>query len=143
METLFTAKEQTAHRNAFIAEAHQKAWAAACHADFISKNLNELIGRYQKLQAEDREHENAIKTNADGLDSHTVENRNNRNELQKKRTGIAQEMKAIATNTQQGAQSMQKLLDSVDQNLLLAEHAKDWSWKQPVDKEEQNETVAE
>ncbi len=44
----------------------------------------------------------------------------------------------IAQNTQQGAASMQKLLDSKEQNLMLADHAKDWSWvevEEPKDDE--------
>jgi len=126
----FNQKEQTEHRKAFIADCMFKAWGAACHADWMQKSLNELIAQYQKLQAEDKALETEITANADGFNGHTVENRNKRNELQKRRTTIGNNMKLIATNTQQGAQAMQRLLDSVDQNLLLADHAKEWSWKE-------------
>ena len=136
----FTEKQQKAHRDAFIEEARLKAWGAACHAGWIEKSLNELIAHYQKLQAEDKAIEAEIKANLDSLDGHTVANRNKRAELQKKRTNIAQQMKLIATNTQQGAASMQKLIDSREQNLLLAEHAKDWSW---LEVEEPKEVPAE
>jgi hypothetical protein len=139
----FNTKEQAAHRKAFIDECLQKAWGAACHAGFIEKNLNESIAAYQKLQAEDKKLDEEINTYADALDQHTVANRNKRAELQKTRTNIANEMKLIARNTQQGAESMQKLLTSKEQNLLLAEHAKDWSWvekEKPTVSEEPNET---
>lgn len=127
MET-FTTKEQTAYRKSFIEECTQKVWGAACHAGWLEKNLNENIGNYQKLQVEDKALEAAIKANLEGPGGHTVENRNKRIGLQKKRNDIAQTQKIIAQNTQMGAASMQKLLDSVEQNLLLAKHAKDWSW---------------
>lgn len=129
----FNQKEQTEHRKAFIDDCTHKAWGAACHAAWMEKSLNELIAHYQKLQAEDKEIEAAIKVNADGFDNHTVENRNKRAEMQKKRTDIDKQMKLIAKNTQEGAAAMQRLLDSVDQNLLLAEHAKDWQWKENAD----------
>lgn len=136
----FSEAQQKVQRHAFIADCMEKAWGAACHAAWMQKNLNELIAHYQKLQAEDKELEGEIKTNADALDYHTVENREKRATMMKKRTNIANQMKLIATNTKDGAAAMQRLLDSVDQNLLLAEHAKDWSW---IEKEEPKETPAE
>jgi transcriptional regulator with PAS, ATPase and Fis domain len=126
----FNQKEQTEQRKTFIADCMEKAWGAACHASWMEQSLNELIAHYQKLQAEDKEVEAAIKANAEGFDNHTVENRNKRAEMQKKRTDISNQMKLIAKNTQEGAAAMQRLLDSVDQNLLLADHAKEWSWKE-------------
>jgi hypothetical protein len=142
----FTAKEQTEHRKSFIDDCLHKAWGAACHAGWIEKSLTELIAAYQKLQVEDKELETAIKANAEGFDNHTVENRNKRAEMQKKRFNIANQMKLIAKNTQEGAESMQKLLNSVDQNLTLADHAKDWSWvekAEPTVSEETTNEVAE
>jgi hypothetical protein len=130
--------QQSTHRKDFINDCMQKAWGAACHAAWMEKSLNELIAHYQKLQADDKAIEADIKTNVDGLDTHSVANRNKRAEMQKTRTNIGNQMKLIAKNTQEGAVAMQKLLDSVDQNLLLADHAKDWSW---IEKEEP--TVAE
>jgi hypothetical protein len=85
MENRFTDKEQTAQCKAFIADCHQKAWGAACHASWLEKSLNELIARYQRLQKEDKEVEAEIKANLEGLDGHTVANRNKRNELAKRR----------------------------------------------------------
>ena len=38
----FTKPEQTKHRKAFIDECRQKAWGAACHADWIAKGLEGL-----------------------------------------------------------------------------------------------------
>jgi hypothetical protein len=136
----FNQKEQTEHRKAFIEDCLHKAWGAACHADWMQKSLNELVAHYQKLQVEDKELEKQIQENLDGFDGHTVANRNKRNELAKKRNAIANQMKLIGQNTQQGAQAMQRLLDSVDQNLLLADFAKDWSW---VEKAEPRQEAAE
>jgi hypothetical protein len=124
----FTEKQQKAHRQGFIDDCMDKAWGAACHADWISKSLTELVTEYQKLQAEDKALEAQITANAEGFNGHTVANRNKRNELQKRRNAIANTMKLVATNSQKGAETMQRLLDSVDQNLLLADFAKDWSW---------------
>jgi hypothetical protein len=42
-------------------------------------------------------------------------------------------MKLVGKNTQEGAGAMQRLLDNVDQNLLLAEHAKTWEWQETGD----------
>jgi hypothetical protein len=130
----FNEKEQTAQRKAFIADCIEKAWGAACHADWIQKSLNELVAHYQKLQAEDKEIEAVIKANAEGFDNHTVENRNKRAAMQKKRTDVGNQMKLIAENTREGGNAMRRLLDSVDQNLLLADFAKDWSWKEVDEK---------
>jgi hypothetical protein len=129
----FNQKEQTGHRKSFIDDCTRKAWGAACHAAWMEKSLNELIAHYQALQAEDKGLEAEAKANAEGFDGHTVENRHKRAEMQKKRTDIGNQMKLVAKNTQEGAVAMQRLLDSVDQNLLLADHAKDWSW---IEKEE-------
>jgi hypothetical protein len=45
----FTDAPQERHPEVFMQECRQKAWAAACHADWISKTLDELLGQYQKL----------------------------------------------------------------------------------------------
>jgi hypothetical protein len=46
---------------AFIDECRQKAWGAACHADWISKGVDDIMAHYQKLQPEDRALEEAIR----------------------------------------------------------------------------------
>jgi chromosome segregation ATPase len=124
----FSDGEQIEHRESFIKDCMQKAWGAACHADWIQKSLDKLLAHYQSLKAQDRELDERMKTNADGVNGHTKENRNLRADLQKQRSGIDRQMRLIAQNVQQGATTMQKMLDSVDQNLLLADHAKGWSW---------------
>lgn len=136
----FNQKQQTEHRNAVMEDCERKAWAAACQADWISTKLTENIAEYQRLQAEDKALEKEIKENAEGFNSHTVENRNKRAELQKKRASIEKLMKAVAVNTQEGSKRMQLFLDSVDQNLALADHAKNWNW---VEKDEPEEVPAE
>ena len=129
----FNDKQQASLRANFIDDCHGKAWGASCHASWMQKSLNELIAHYKKLQIDDHELEAKINSLEDALDYHTVENRQKRAELSKNPTNINNQMKLVAKNTQEGAVALQRLLDSVDQNLLLADYAKDWSW---VEKEE-------
>jgi predicted nucleic acid-binding Zn-ribbon protein len=46
----FTEKQQAAHRKTFIEECQHKAWGARCHAEWISKQLDDLVAQFQKLQ---------------------------------------------------------------------------------------------
>ena len=39
----FTEEQQKTHREAFINDGRQKAWNAACHAEWISKELDDLL----------------------------------------------------------------------------------------------------
>jgi hypothetical protein len=49
----FTPEQQQQRRQAFIDECHQKAWGAACHADWIGSQLDKLVSDYGKPKAED------------------------------------------------------------------------------------------
>jgi hypothetical protein len=69
-------RQQHQHRDAFIQECRQKAWGALCHAEWISKNLDDLLALYQKFQAEDAGLADQIKETE--IDYHTVENRTKR-----------------------------------------------------------------
>ena len=53
----------------------QKAWSAACHADWIAKQLDKLIEDYGKLKAEDEKLEVEIKTLETAVDHHTKDSR--------------------------------------------------------------------
>lgn len=128
----FTEAEQKEHRKAFIEECRQKAWGAACHADFISKNLDDVIVRFEQMQEDDRKLEAEIKALAGAIDSHTVENRNKRKALQEKRDNLTQAVQAVAKNAQEGSQGLQQLLQSVEATLALAKHAETWEWKETV-----------
>lgn len=136
----FTKPEQTKHRKAFIDECRQKAWGAACHADWIAKGIEGLAAHYEKLQAEDRALEEAIKSADNAVDYHTVENRNKRKAFQERRNVVAQQMKLIGENVQQAQRSQQQLYTSVESNLELAKHAEDWEWKEAVP-EQKNEAA--
>jgi hypothetical protein len=125
----FTKPEQTKHRKQFIDECRQKAWGAACHADWISKGLAGITAHYEKLKAEDRALEEAIKAAELAVDYHTVENRNKRKSMQERRNTLAQQMKLISENAQQGQRSLQQLYASMESNLELAKHAEEWEWK--------------
>jgi multidrug resistance efflux pump len=127
---IFTKPEQTEHRKAFIEECRQKAWGAACHADWISKGMDEIMASYTKLQAEDSELEAAIKAAEVAPDYHTVENRNKRKAMQERRNTLAKQMELLAKNMQQGQQAMAQLIQSTEASLALAKHAEGWEWKE-------------
>jgi seryl-tRNA synthetase len=126
----FTEAQQKEHRKVFIEECHHKAWGAACHADWISKSMDELLAKYQKLQEQDKTLEADSKELASAIDSHTVDNRNKRKGIQERRDKMAEDMKAIAANAQQGQQALQNLLQSIESALGLAKHAEAWEWKE-------------
>ena len=57
----FTDKQQKQHRAEFIEDCRQKAWNAACNADYIAKHFDELLAEYEKLKKEDTEYEAQIR----------------------------------------------------------------------------------
>jgi hypothetical protein len=126
----FTDTQQKQHRKAFIEECRQKAWSAACHADFISKGIDDLMAHYQKLQEEDRELEANIKEADSAIDYHTVDNRQKRKGMQEKRYQLAKQMQLIGQNAQEGHKAMTQLQASVEGALHLAGHAEKWEWKE-------------
>lgn len=132
----FTDNQQHEHREAFIHECRQKAWGALCHAEWISKNLDDLLALYQKFQAEDGELAASIKEAETAIDYHTVENRTKRKGMQERRNKLAQDMKALGENIGRGQQSLAQLHQSVETNLQLARHAETWSWQDVEAKEE-------
>ena len=126
----FTDKQQKDHRAAFIHESRQKAWGAACNADWIAKSLDELMAQYKKLQEDDRTLEADIKELEGALDSHTVDNRNKRKALQEKRNNLTKVFQTLAQNMQLGQQTMRQLQQTIETNLQLAKHAETWAWKE-------------
>jgi len=138
----FTEKQQKEHRAAFITECRQKAWGAACNAEWIGKQMDELMAQYTKMQEEDGSLEGEIKTLEAALDSHTKDNREQRKALQERRTRIASQMQALANNATEGQKAMQNLYASVETNLALAKHAEEWSWKEVKSLEIAEEEIA-
>jgi hypothetical protein len=126
----FTETQQREHRKAFIQECRQKAWGALCHAEWISKNLDDLLALYQKFQAEDAGLADQIKEAETAIDYHTVESRNKRKGMQERRNKLAHDMKALGENMQRGQQSLAQIHQSVETNVQLATHAEMWSWKE-------------
>jgi hypothetical protein len=126
----FTEKQQVTHRKAFIEECRQKAWGAACHADWISKGLDELLAHYGKLKQEDGELEAKIKEAETALDYHTVENRNKRKAMQERRNALARQMQFMLQHHEEARKAMQNLYQSIESNLALAKHADGWEWKE-------------
>lgn len=132
---IFTAEEQQEHRAAFIRECRQKAWGAACHADFIGKQLDDLTAEYAKAKAEDNQFAADIHASETALDYHTVENRDKRKEMQARRTYLSKVMEAIGANMGQGQKVMQGMLQSVESNGALAKHAEGWGLEEKTEPE--------
>jgi hypothetical protein len=117
-----------------IDERCQKAWGAACHADWISNGVDAIIAHYQKLQAEDRALEEAITAAEAAVEYHTVENLNKRKSMQERCNTLAQQMKLIGENAQQGQKALEDLYRGMESNLALAKHAEERSvrrWGEP------------
>ena len=126
----FTDDQQAQHRETFIEECRQKAWGAACHADWIGKQLDDIASQYEKLKAEDAGCAAEIKALETALDHHTVENRQKRKQLQDRRSTLVPVQNQLAESMRQGQKAMQQLYASVESALGLANHAEGWSWKQ-------------
>jgi hypothetical protein len=126
----FTTEQQKEHREAFIKDCRQRAWASACRAEWIGKQLDKLIEDYTKLKAEDEKLEGKIKTLETAVDYHTVENRAKRKAIQEQRNALAGMMKASGTSIQEGQQGANELYQSIEASLQLAAHAETWEWKE-------------
>lgn len=126
----FNEKQEKEHRQRFIEECLQKAWSAACHADWISKGIDGVLEQYQKLQEEDKRLEAAIQAADLAIDAHMKDNREKRKTLQERRNAVAKEMQLLITNAQEGQRAMQQLFQSVESSLALAKHAETWEWKE-------------
>jgi hypothetical protein len=120
--------DQEPQRSAFINECRQKAWGAACHADYISKQLDELIAQYAKFKEEDDTLAADSKELESAIDYHTVDNRNKRKEKQERRNQLARILQALSANMGQGQKALEQLQVSIESNLALAAHAEGWSW---------------
>ena len=57
-------------------------------------------------------------------------NRNKRKSMQERRNTLAQQMKLIGENAQQGQKALEELYRSTESNLALAKHAEGWEWKE-------------
>jgi hypothetical protein len=125
---IFTDEQQKQHRGEFIDDYRQKAWGAACHADFIAKGLDELFGHYKKIQDQDRTLEADIKELEGALDSHTADNRNKRKALNEKRQALAKQLEIISASAREGQKALADAAQSMDLNLRLASHAEKWEW---------------
>jgi regulator of replication initiation timing len=130
MSATFTEAQQTEHRGSFIRECRQKAWGAACHAEWIGKQMDDLMEQYRKLSDDNVALGTEIQTLEAALDAHTKDNREKRKDLQARRTTLIQSMEAIAKSANEGQKAMQQLYASVESSLALATHAEGWSWKE-------------
>ena len=122
--------EQEHHRKAFIEDCRQKAWGAACDADYLSQNLDRILARFEQLKKEDSELEAKIKEAETALDSHTVDNRQKRKAMQERRNALSQQMQFVIKNHEEGQRAMRNLYQSIESNLALAKHAEKWEWNE-------------
>jgi len=132
----FTDQEQQEFREAFIKEARLKSWGAACNADHIAKQLDELVVEYGKLKSEDDQLAADIAEAERAVDYHTVDNRTARKEKQERRNTIAKLLEALAANMGQGQKALENLQASIESNMALAAHATGWEWKQTASDQE-------
>jgi SMC interacting uncharacterized protein involved in chromosome segregation len=103
---------------------------AACHAEWIGKQMDGLMAEYEKLKADDEAVAAEVQNLVGALDHHTVENRNKRKELQERRNGFVPVQNQLAESMRQTQKAMQQLYASVESALALAKHAEEWSWKE-------------
>jgi hypothetical protein len=85
----FTPEQQREHRETFIKKCRQKAWGAACNADWIGKQFDNFVEDYGKLKAEDEKLAGEIKALEIAVDAHTKDNRDKRKALQERRYALA------------------------------------------------------
>jgi hypothetical protein len=130
MAKTFTSEQQEKHRKDFIDDCRQKAWSAACHAEFVAKGLDDVLAHYEKLKKEDTELEAKIKEAEKALDYHTVENRQKRKVMQERRNALFTQMAFVTENHKEGQRALQNLYQSIESNLALAKHAETWEWKE-------------
>jgi cell division septum initiation protein DivIVA len=120
-------------RAVFIEECRQKAWGAACHADWISKGLDAVFAEYTKLQEEHAKLAEEITQLEKAVDYHTVDNRQKRKAIQEKRNSVAQAIAALGKNVKLGQDALAGLHQSFETNLSLAKHAETWEWKEATE----------
>lgn len=130
--TTFTDKQQKKHRETFIEQCRQKAWGAACHADWLGSQLDKLIEDYAKFKKDDELLEAEIKTLEIAVDAHTKDNRDKRKSLQERRYILTKQMEAASASMQQGQRGLNELHQSAEANLQIAAHAEKWEWKEVV-----------
>jgi uncharacterized protein YlxW (UPF0749 family) len=124
-------KEQQQHaRKVFIEDCRQKAWGAACNAEWLSEKFDEQMAEFEKLQKEDGELEAQIKALDNAIDYHTKDNREKRKALQERRNALAKTKEIVGATATQLQRGMQQLYANVEQNLALAAHAETWEWKE-------------
>ncbi|HLH93526.1 MAG TPA: hypothetical protein VKW08_00265 [Xanthobacteraceae bacterium] len=126
----FTDAQQKAARKAFIEENKQKAWNAACHAEWIGKGLDQVVAECEKMQKEDEKLAEEIKALEASVVSHTKENRDQRKALQERRNGIAKTILGLRQHHERGQAAMAQLYQNVETSLALAKHAETWEWKE-------------
>jgi hypothetical protein len=115
----FTEKENSDCREVFIKECKQKAWGAACHADFISKRLDGAMAEYQKLEAQSTQLGEESNWLEAAPDHYTAENRNKRKAIQTRRDGLNKTMGPISANVQQTNRAVAELHRNIESNLAL------------------------
>jgi chromosome segregation ATPase len=122
----FTDEQQTLHRDLFVEECRQKAWGAACHADWIAKQLDTLVADYTKLEVEQGRVDEEIKA----TDYKTPESRDKLKALQARRDALPARLTALKKNMQQVQQVLSGLYQNIEVNLQLATYAETWAWKE-------------
>jgi hypothetical protein len=127
----FSKEQQQYARKVFVEECRQKAWGAACIADFVSEQHDKLMADYEKRKREeDADLEAQISAIDTAPDYHTKDNREKRKGLEQRRDIIAQQRQALVAAAGELQQGMRGLYANVENNLAIAKHAETWEWKE-------------
>lgn len=109
---------------------------AACHADFIGKQLDQLMAEYAKLKQQDGTLEADIKEAEAAIRfPHRSTTATSAKPLREKRNQLARLLQAFGNNMGTGQKAFEQLLQSIERALALAAHAEGWSWKEELSKE--------
>lgn len=125
-----TEEQKKEHREQFIKDCRQKAWGAACHAEWISKGLDSVVAAYKNLQDEDRAVGEGLRKASEALDNHTDEGQTERKALRNRWASIQTALETLAKKMQQGHDVLNGRYKNIEASLALAKHAEMWERKE-------------
>jgi hypothetical protein len=126
----FNLEQQQRHREGFIEDCRQKAWGAACNANWIGTEPDKLTADFTKFQQEDVKLLEEMHSLETAVDSHTKDNRDKRKAIQERHNILSKQMEFLGRAVQEGQKSINSLHGSIETNLALAKHAETWEWKE-------------
>lgn len=126
----FTKEQQEKYRQQFIEECHMKAWSAACHAEWVVDQMDQVVKGYEKMEGELKKIDDEITDLTNAIDHHTKDNREKRKNLETHRQMILPALEHMKKRLQDGYKGTEGLYQGIEANLGVAEFAKKWEWKE-------------